>query len=293
MLSLLDRYAELMKSRCHTLIMKTIDEEDDYVSLIVLDQEELEEVMNAFTISNEILTQNIRRDNSLSFPKTLPFSRGFPQTCVYIKEMIVGFYQFADGFSQQNHEIDDLLKKTLENLLLGINSAYHDKIENAALSVVYQLMMNLSFLEEACGQFEDLIIEKRFQVESYRSYLKGGKSSLLAAKLFVETRSLANHRIHTIINKKNDSFLELLDYDWKTTQPRRHASPYLSGMKITHNIIIDLMSFFNTVMTTTLVELPPKSKGLLYFEAFNHLATSIKVGEHTYSLVEYDAFVQG
>ena len=32
-----------------------------------------------------------------------------------------------------------------------------------------------------------------------------------------------------------------------------------------------------TVMTSTLADLSPKTKGLLYFEAFDHLATTIKV----------------
>jgi hypothetical protein len=38
----------------------------------------------------------------------------------------------------------------------------------------------------------------------------------------------------------------------------------------------DLVAYLTTVMTSTLAELPTKSKGLIYFEAFDHLASSIK-----------------
>ncbi|KAJ3373508.1 hypothetical protein HDU91_006451 [Kappamyces sp. JEL0680] len=223
MVSLLDRYAELMKNRCHVLVLKTIEEEDDYSQMVLRDQEELEEVMAVFAIPQSVLDHNVsRRDPNIMFPKTLPFSKGLPQTVMYVKDMIQGYYKFAEGFSQQNHEIDDLLRKTLENLLQGINSAYHDKIGSGGISVVYQMMVNLGFFDEVCNQLEDLLMEKRYSARSVRS-------SLFAAKLFVETRSEAEHRIHAIVNKKSDSFMELVDYDWKATQPRRQASPYLNG----------------------------------------------------------------
>jgi hypothetical protein len=137
--------------------------------------------------------------------------------------MVQGFYKFADGFSQQNHEIDDLLKKTLENLLQGINNAYIEKLANSGISVVYQLMINLTFCESACEQFESLLVEKRSSARTIRSFL-------LSTNLFAETRQAAEQRIHSIINDKNASFLELVDYDWKVLQPRRQASPYLNGI---------------------------------------------------------------
>lgn len=40
---------------------------------------------------------------------------------------------------------------------------------------------------------------------------------------------------------------------------------------------LELVTFLTTVMTSTLADLSPKAKGHLYFEAFDHLATTIKV----------------
>jgi exocyst complex component 6 len=165
MYSLLDRYAELMKTTSYNAILKIIDEQDDYASLVVRDEEELEDVSASLKIPEEILKQNVsKRDGSMIFPKTLPFSAGVPNICRYIHLMITGFYRFADGFSQQNHEIDDLLKKTLENLLVGINNAYNEKIVVAGVSVVNQIMNNVSMFDHACHQFEDILMDKRFKL---------------------------------------------------------------------------------------------------------------------------------
>lgn len=41
-------------------------------------------------------------------------------------------------------------------------------------------------------------------------------------------------------------------------------------------LTLDLIGFLTTVMSSTLADLPPKSKGVMYFEAFEHLSASIK-----------------
>jgi exocyst complex component 6 len=260
MVSLLDRYAELMKNKCTALILKTIDEEDDYTSMIVQDNDELEEILSVYTIPEDLLKQGLsKRDTSIIFPKVLPFSRGVPQSCKYIRELVYGFYKFAEGFSQQNYEIDDLLKKTIENLLLTVNSLFRDRIGSAGLSVVYQMTINVQYFGKACTDFEDLLMERRYSARTIRI-------TLLSAKVFTETKLIAEQRMYSIINAQSDNFLELVDYDWNGTMPRRQASPFLS----------DLISYLSTVMTTTLADLPNKTKGLIYFEAFDHLATAMK-----------------
>ena len=181
----------------------------------------MDEINNLFNIPEEVLASNVSAN--IIFPKALPFSKGLPQTAGYVKEMISQFYKFAQGFAQQNHEIDDLLRKTLENLLQGINNAYASKIENSGLTVVYQLMTNLSFYESACDQFEMVIIEKKHS-------FKHTKNQLFAVKLFHETRLAAEQQIHSLINRKIENFLELVDYDWKIQQPRRQASSHLNGI---------------------------------------------------------------
>lgn len=55
MVSLLDQYADLMKSKCTELIMQIINEEDDYSPMVIKDADELDEIMSAFQISDDIL----------------------------------------------------------------------------------------------------------------------------------------------------------------------------------------------------------------------------------------------
>lgn len=54
--------------------------------------------------------------------------------------------------------------------------------------------------------------------------------TLVASKVFGETRAAAEQRLFAIINAKSDSFLDIIDYDWKIVQPRREASPFLHGL---------------------------------------------------------------
>ncbi|KAJ3318536.1 hypothetical protein HDV06_000419 [Boothiomyces sp. JEL0866] len=254
MVSLLDQYADLMKSKCTELIMQTINEEDDYSPMIIKDADELDEIMSAFQIPEEILNPATAYRKDI-FPKILPFSKGFPQTCRYIRELIFGFYKFADGFSQQSHEIDDLMKKTLENLLLNLNSAYHEKIESSGISVVNQLMINIQYFTSACTQFEDILQER-----------KNIRVTLSSARSFAETKAVAEKRMLAIIQSKCASFLDLIEYEWQSNTPRRQASPFLN----------DLIGYLNTVMSSTLAELPSKPKGVIYLETFDYLSVTIK-----------------
>ncbi|KAI8901178.1 exocyst complex subunit Sec15-like-domain-containing protein [Globomyces pollinis-pini] len=262
MVSLLDRYAELMKSRCNEIISKVIHEDDDYSPMTLRDNEELEEILKSVRIPEDVLKPAMassKWDSSNTFPKTLPFSKGLPLICQCIRNLIIGFYKFADGFSQKNHEIDDLLKKMLENLLIQINGAFVDHINSSGLSVVLQIMTNMQFFTHACTEYEQMLQERRFVIRSM-------KVTLNATRSFQDTRVAAENKIFSIIKSKCDSFLELIDYDWKLAAPRRQASQFLS----------DLNTFLSTVLSSTLADLPVKSKNKMYFETFSHLAERIK-----------------
>ena len=98
----------------------------------------------------------------IRFPKLLPFSKGFPKCCQIVYQFINRFYQFADGFAQQNNEMDDLLKKSLESLLVqNLNGALMKKLAIGSLSAVIQIMVNVQYFEQACYQFEMFLQAKR------------------------------------------------------------------------------------------------------------------------------------
>lgn len=58
--------------------------------------------------------------------------------------------------------MDDLLKKSLENLLgQNLNGAVMRKLGSNSLSQAVQLIVNLEYYEKACGEFEECLVEKR------------------------------------------------------------------------------------------------------------------------------------
>jgi len=73
--------------------------------MVINSADEYEKLLNAYTLQedSEIILQG--------FPRTLSFSRSFPESCVIVKTFIKKFYQFIQGFTQNYGEMDDLLKK--------------------------------------------------------------------------------------------------------------------------------------------------------------------------------------
>jgi hypothetical protein len=155
MMSLFDRYAELMKTQCGDKLVRVI-EEDEYAPLLITTKDELEEVRKSFQAKEEQFMSMNR------LPVQLPYSRGVPDCCHLIKTFISGFYRFAEGFSQQNNEMDDLLKKSLENMLVNsMNSTILQLLASNNLSQVVQILVNLAYFEQACGEFEQILTERK------------------------------------------------------------------------------------------------------------------------------------
>ncbi|TPX68523.1 hypothetical protein SpCBS45565_g03037 [Spizellomyces sp. 'palustris'] len=266
MLSLLDRYAELMKSKCSESLVETV-EEDEYAPMIVNDQQEYDKVTLAFKLKDDSKTRNLKYvskewASSIRFPKTLPFSKGFPQCCDRIKQFITGFYRFAEGFEQQYNEMDDLLKKSLENLLVQtLNGTLMRKIMVNNMSQVVQIMINLEYFEMACAEFEQLLMENK-------TAHKAGIIRLSATQIFKESRMMAEKRLFELLNMKMDEFLELADYDWNT--------PLAAKSQDGHSAYLDdLVTFMNAIITSTLINLPSNMRSQIYLGAFKHLASAI------------------
>ncbi|KAH9252571.1 hypothetical protein BASA81_009530 [Batrachochytrium salamandrivorans] len=263
MISLVDRFASVKKSQCCKKLLRVIEEEDDYMPMIINNMEELDQVNQAFKLPTDFFkttTKLTRGTEVISFPKILPFSKGFQKCCQYIKNFISDYYRFADGFSQQSYEMDDLLKKSLENLLVqNLNGSLLRKIEGTSLSLVIQVMINAQWFEKACGQFEEVL-------QDQWSAYNGVRVVLQVSQTFEDTRLVAEKRLFEIINSKIDGFLEVSDYNWEATTANNLASVYLT----------DLVDYLTTVVSSTLALLPSATKAYVYFEAFDHLTSSLK-----------------
>ena len=116
MSNLYDSFTELMKSECTEKITQVFRisfcsiqfkavEDDSLVPLIVNNQEEYLALCLHFKFTDD------KKIIGTRYPKTLSCTNGFIVCCQLIKKFIFEFYKFAEGFKQQNNEMDDLLKK--------------------------------------------------------------------------------------------------------------------------------------------------------------------------------------
>jgi hypothetical protein len=170
------------------------------------------------------------------------------------------FYQFAEGFSQTHGEMDDILKKAVDSLLIQkVNAILLKKLHSTNLSQIVQIIINIEYFESTCPDFEMLLMETR-------SFHRSGHIHLKATPTFNDTRRKAEKRIFELVNSKLDEFLELFEYDWETEDIQTLPSPNLQ----------DLVTFLTNVTNAALLNLPETIKSLLYFDALEHLSMSMK-----------------
>lgn len=99
----------------------------------------------------------------ISFPIQLQFSRSFSESCSLIRKFIVDFFSFAEGFQQQSNEIDDMLRKSLENILVqALNGTLLKILSKCSISVAIQIFHNGPYWIKACEIFEDWLMERKY-----------------------------------------------------------------------------------------------------------------------------------
>ncbi|KAJ3122234.1 hypothetical protein HK098_003002 [Nowakowskiella sp. JEL0407] len=253
--SLFDRYTQLLSGKCVGQLTEIV-ENDEYSQYIVANSVEYDYVLAAFTIPDE-------KRMSIRYPRTLPFSRGFIKICYVIREFVIGFYRFKEGFEQQHNEMDDLVKKSLESILSTIAQLLRAKFMQNNLSQVVQIIVNLEYLELATEQFEKFLDE--FRGDRLNSNHQRPRLVLQAVNSFKEESKAAEKRVFELINLKLDQFLELASYDWIAQFPISKPSAYLQ----------DLIEYLKTAVSSTLANLPPSIKSYIYFDALEHLSCQL------------------
>ena len=97
----------------------------------------------------------------------------------------------------------------------------------------------------------------------YRSF----RVTLQAKTAFKDIFRTAERRLHEIINSKIDDFVGVAEYNWEATTVAARHSGYLG----------ELVDYLTTMMASTLSSLSHNSKAYVYFQAFDYLATCLKV----------------
>ncbi|KAF9963544.1 hypothetical protein BGZ65_002449 [Modicella reniformis] len=231
LLTLFRTYADQLENKFSVNFHKLVDE-DDYTPMLVENQDEYNVLQMSFRFKED------RKASRQGFPRNLAFSKVVPYCCEDIIQFVKQFYLFVEGFNQEQNEMDDLVKDSLDTLLIQhVHSVWLKKLESRNLTQIVQIFINLEYFQGACGDFEQLLGERRPTSDD-------AKISLQATSLFRETRKSAEKRISELVNSKIDDILELAEYDWLPTSIQELHSTHLQ------------VSFLSVVMTTTLQSLP-------------------------------------
>jgi len=255
MIILFEKYSRLLKQQYSAQLSQIIQNED-FIPMVLNSADEYEQLLNAYTLQedSEVILQG--------FPRTLTFSKSFPESCIIVKTFIQKFYQFIQGFTQNYGEMDDLLKKSLDSLLLDdLNGSLIRKMKSKSIKLtqVVQIYYDMGFYIKACDEFEQ-------ELSRRKSSKTAGDIALSHIKTkFIDSQKLAEEKIFDIINEKIDMFVELSGYNWMPEKPSTDPSSYIQ----------DIINWLETIISTTLSNLPESIKSFVYFDAFNHLSSSL------------------
>ncbi|KAN0062930.1 Rab GTPase-binding exocyst subunit S15 [Thecaphora frezii] len=257
LLTLFERYAQLLRDRFSADFQQAM-RETEHQPMVVNNADELMKVLNVCWLkpgdADSLRTQG--------YPLSLPFSQTYPLCCMDIRNLVDQYYTFSDGFSQHHRDIDDILKRSLDELLIqqvsnGIRTSL-EKTKN--LSQIAQIVVNAEHFKLACTELEGLLA-------ALRAPHRGGKLRLDASGHFAKTLEVAQQRIDEALAAKLDQFVGLAEYDWTPARPRDGGGPaaYLQ----------DMLDWLTTMMDSVLILLPRKVKEEAYRAAFKHLARQL------------------
>nr|CDI55964.1 related to secretory pathway protein (exocyst complex protein Sec15) [Melanopsichium pennsylvanicum 4] len=162
LLTLFERYAHLLRDRFSKDFQQAMSE-TQHQPMVVNSSDELNKVLSVCWLKpgdDEMLSKS-------KFPLSLPFSQTYPLCCMDIRNLVDQYYVFSDGFSfSQNHrEIDEILKKSLDSLLIQqVSTAIRRSLDNTAainLSQIAQIVVNAEHFNLACIELENLLASLR------------------------------------------------------------------------------------------------------------------------------------
>ncbi|PFH51362.1 hypothetical protein AMATHDRAFT_40154 [Amanita thiersii Skay4041] len=213
LLLLFEKYAHLLEMQFSSMFGKIV-QQDDHLPMRIDTNQELEVMLDSVWIS-----ESEKREIKQVFPpQTLPWSQTFYLCCCNIRSFVQKFYSFVESVSQTHHNVDEILNKSLDHLLIKhISETIRQRLSTiTTLSQIAQIVTNLEHFQAACPELE-------CSLNNLRSAQWSRIIKLDAASSFETTlhRSLA--RITELITSKLDQFFELSEYEW--TPSTRESSP--------------------------------------------------------------------
>ncbi|KAJ6598867.1 rsec15 [Mycena vulgaris] len=214
---LFEKYARLLETQFNRRF-DDIVQQDDHLPMQIETDNQATMVLDVVWISEEE-KQAIQQN---PFPYNLPWSQTFYLCCQDIRAFIQKFYAFVEGVSQHHRNIDELLNKSLDDLLHNhISQTIGKRLAGTStLSQIAQIVTNLEHFQVAC-------VELQRSLNNLRSSQRGGSITLNASASFENTLSRALARITGLITSKLDDFFGLSEYDWTPNGRENGPSMYL------------------------------------------------------------------
>ncbi|GAA5899149.1 Rab GTPase-binding exocyst subunit SEC15 [Sporobolomyces salmoneus] len=261
LLTLFSRYSQLLE-RKFSGDFEQIVLDDDHQPMIVNDREEFEKVVSVSWLPSQ---GEWSRDelSKPGFPLALPFSQTYPLCCIDIRSFTEQYYQFSEGFAEHHRDIDDVLRKALDNLLIGqVSENVQRRLTTITnLSQLAQIVVNVLFFKTACQDLETLLV-------TLRATQRGGTIHLDSLNSFNQTLLQTQDRIISQISLKIDSFFEEAEYPWLAHEPPPPSQG--EGQGEASGYLMDLMDFVSTVMMSVLIQLPEFAKEYVYKGALKY-----------------------
>ncbi|GAA5828105.1 hypothetical protein JCM5353_005220 [Sporobolomyces roseus] len=256
LLTLFSRYSQLLQ-RKFSGDFEQIVLDDDHQPMVVNDEEEFEKVVSVswLPVNGEWSREELSKPG---FPLALPFSQTYPLCCIDIRSFTEQYYQFSEGFAEHHRDIDDVLRKALDNLLIQQVSENIQRrlVMITNLSQLAQIVVNVLFFQTACTDLETLLV-------TLRATQRGGTIHLDSLSSFSRTLQITQDRIISQISLKMDSFFEEAEYPWTSLQPPPQSQGNMVGGEAS-GYLMDLMDFSSTVMMSVLIQLPEFAKDYVY-----------------------------
>lgn len=278
LLTLFERYAQLLRDRFSSDFQRAMAE-SQHQPMVVQNADELSKVLSVCWLK----PGDAVALRASGFPLSLPFSQTYPLCCMDIRNLVDQYYTFSDGFSQNHREIDAILKKSLDELLIQqVSSGIRNSLmasggkssgssSSINLSQIAQIVVNAEHFNLACLELENLLAALR------APHGRGGKLRLDASQHFVETLQIAESKISSALAAKLDQFIGLAEYDWTPLRSRAEEAPSTGARppQLHAGWLQDMLDWLCTMMESVLVLLPAEVKTRAYRASFKHIASQL------------------
>ncbi|KAJ9102018.1 hypothetical protein QFC19_004943 [Naganishia cerealis] len=215
-MTMFERYSDLLQ-RKFSSDFDQIVMEDDNQPMMVQNQAEFEQVVSACWLA----PGEAEHLASQGFPQPMPFSQTFPMCCINVRNFVDQFYHFVEGVTQRHRNIDELLRKSLDGLLIShVSKNICNRLSKMSnLSQIAQAVINLEHFATAAEQLETALMTMKYSNGHQASSSAGSVLTLQSSQSFQAAIDFAQNRIDNIIASKLDEFFEMAEYDWTPPLP--------------------------------------------------------------------------